>query len=50
VVLTPEGHAVLVQAVASHIESIDHHLMACLDTDERAALSAALIKVLDSNI
>jgi DNA-binding MarR family transcriptional regulator len=49
VVLTPEGHAVLAQAVAAHIESIDRHLMARLDADERAALSDALIKVLDSN-
>jgi DNA-binding MarR family transcriptional regulator len=49
VVLTPEGHAVLGQAVAAHIESIDRHLMAHLDTDERAALSAALIKVLASD-
>jgi DNA-binding MarR family transcriptional regulator len=49
VVLTPEGHAVLGRAVAAHIESIDRHLMACLDTDERAALSGALIKVLASD-
>jgi DNA-binding MarR family transcriptional regulator len=49
VVLTPAGHAVLGQAVAAHIESIDRHLMARLDTDERAALSAALIKILASD-
>jgi DNA-binding MarR family transcriptional regulator len=49
VVLTPEGHAVLGRAVAIHIESIDRHLMAHLDTNERSALSAALIKVLDSD-
>jgi DNA-binding MarR family transcriptional regulator len=49
VVLTPEGQAVLGRAVAVHIESIDRHLMAHLDDDERAALSGALIKVLDSD-
>ena len=49
VVLTPEGDAVLGRAVAAHIESIDRHLMANLDTNERAARSAALIKVLDSD-
>jgi hypothetical protein len=32
------------------MESIDRHLMANLDTNERAALSAALLKVLDANI
>ena len=41
VVLTPEGQAVLGRAVAAHIEGIDRHLMAHLDNDERAALSAA---------
>jgi MarR family transcriptional regulator, 2-MHQ and catechol-resistance regulon repressor len=49
VVLTPEGHAVLGRAVAAHIESIDRHLMAHLRHDERAALSAALIKILDGD-
>jgi DNA-binding MarR family transcriptional regulator len=49
VVLTPEGRVVLERAVASHIESIDRHLMAHLDTSERAALSAALIKILASD-
>jgi DNA-binding MarR family transcriptional regulator len=49
VVLTPEGHAVLGRAVEAHIDSIDRHLMAHLDTAERAALSATLIKVLGSD-
>jgi DNA-binding MarR family transcriptional regulator len=49
VVLTPEGDAVLGRAVAAHMESIDRHLMANLDTNERAALSAALLKVLDAD-
>jgi DNA-binding MarR family transcriptional regulator len=46
VVLTPEGRVVLEQAVAAHIDGIDRHLMARLDTKERVALSAALIKIL----
>ena len=49
VVLTPEGQAVLGRAVAAHIEGIDRHLMAHLDNDERAALSAALMKILASD-
>jgi len=48
-VLTPEGQAVLGRAVAAHIEGIDRHLMAHLDNDERAALSAALMKILASD-
>jgi DNA-binding MarR family transcriptional regulator len=46
VVLTPQGQALLERAVATHIDSIDRHLMARLNADERAALSAALVKVL----
>jgi DNA-binding MarR family transcriptional regulator len=49
VVLTPKGRVVLDEAVAAHIDSIDRHLMARLDTQERAALSAALNKVLASD-
>jgi DNA-binding MarR family transcriptional regulator len=48
VVLTAEGQAVLVQAVAAQIDSIDRHLVAHLDEDERAALATALTKVLAS--
>jgi DNA-binding MarR family transcriptional regulator len=48
VVLTPEGRAVLEQAVAAHIDGIDRHLVAPLDAAERAALSTALNKVLAS--
>src|SRR5271167_1998220 len=48
VVLTPEGHAVLARAVAEHIEGIDRHLVAHLSDGDRAALEAALLKVLDA--
>ena len=48
VVLTPEGRAVLDQAVAAHIDGIDRHLMAHLDDDERRALEAVLSKLLDA--
>jgi MarR family transcriptional regulator, 2-MHQ and catechol-resistance regulon repressor len=48
VVLTPEGHAVLERAVAEHIAGIDRHLMAHLGSSDRAALEAALVKVLDA--
>ena len=48
VVLTPEGRTVLEQAVAQHVDSIDRHLMAHLDADDRAALVVALTKVLDA--
>ncbi len=50
VVLTPEGHAVLGEAVAAHIDGIDRHLVSHLDQDERAALSTTLTKVLDSGV
>ncbi len=48
VVLTPEGQAVLDRAVGAHIDGIDRHLMAHLDNEERAALAAALTKILES--
>jgi MarR family transcriptional regulator, 2-MHQ and catechol-resistance regulon repressor len=48
VVLTPEGKAVLDQAVAAHIEGIDRHLVAHLSSGDRAALEVALVKVLDA--
>jgi DNA-binding MarR family transcriptional regulator len=47
VILTTEGRSVLDRAVAAHIGGIDRHLMAHLDDDDRAALTAALTKVLD---
>ena len=48
VVLTPEGRGVLERAVAQHLDSIDRHLMAYLDADDRAALEIVLTKVLDA--
>ena len=48
VVMTQKGQAVLDQAVASHIEGIDRHLMAHLEDPDRAALADALTKVLDA--
>jgi len=48
VVLTPEGRAVLERAIAQHVDSIDRHLMAHLDTGDRAALEVVLTKVLDA--
>jgi DNA-binding MarR family transcriptional regulator len=48
VVLTPEGAAVLQKAIATHIESVDRHLMAPLDGRDRTALEVALSKVLDA--
>ena len=47
VVLTPRGHEVLGRAIESHVQGIERHLMAHLDTNECAALSAALTKVLN---
>ena len=47
VVLTPAGRAVLERAVAAHVDGIERHLMAHLDQSDRAALDAALSKVLD---
>jgi MarR family transcriptional regulator, 2-MHQ and catechol-resistance regulon repressor len=48
VVLTPDGQAVLERAVAEHIAGIDRHLVAHLNDGDRAALEAALNKVLDA--
>jgi MarR family transcriptional regulator, 2-MHQ and catechol-resistance regulon repressor len=48
VVLTPQGRAVLGQAVAAHIDGIDRHLMAHLDDADRSALTTALGKLLDA--
>jgi DNA-binding MarR family transcriptional regulator len=48
VVLTPQGQAILDQAVAAHIEGIDRHLVAHLSDHDRAALEVALVKVLDA--
>jgi MarR family 2-MHQ and catechol resistance regulon transcriptional repressor len=48
VVLTPQGRAMLDQAVAAHIDGIDRHLIAHLDAGDRAALAAVLTKVLDA--
>ena len=48
VVLTPAGQAVLDRAVAEHIDGIDRHLVAHLSEGDRAALEAALLKVLDA--
>jgi DNA-binding MarR family transcriptional regulator len=45
VVLTPAGHAMLDRAIGAHIEGIDRHLMTPLNTADRAALRAALSKL-----
>ena len=50
VVLTPEGQAVLDKAVAAHIDGINRHLVAHLSDSDRAALEAALHKVLDAGL
>jgi DNA-binding MarR family transcriptional regulator len=46
VVLTQAGQQVLERAIAAHVESIDRHLMAPLNDDDRAALTVTLIKIL----
>jgi MarR family 2-MHQ and catechol resistance regulon transcriptional repressor len=48
VVLTPVGRDVLERAIAAHVDGIDRHLVAHLDERDRAALAAALAKVLDA--
>jgi DNA-binding MarR family transcriptional regulator len=48
VVLTPEGRAVLGQAVAAHVDGIERHLMAHLNVSDRADLVRVLSKVLDA--
>jgi MarR family 2-MHQ and catechol resistance regulon transcriptional repressor len=45
VVLTANGQATLLRAIGEHIEGIDRHLIAPLDTTDRAALSVALSKL-----
>jgi DNA-binding MarR family transcriptional regulator len=46
VILTPKGERTLQHAVAEHVEGIDRHLMAPLTAADRAALAAALTKLL----
>jgi DNA-binding MarR family transcriptional regulator len=48
VVLTPAGHDVMGQAIAAHAESIERHLFTPLGVGDRAALAAALTKVLEA--
>ena len=48
VVLTPEGRAVLDQAVAAHVDGIERHLVAHLDVTDRADLVRVLSKVLEA--
>jgi MarR family transcriptional regulator, 2-MHQ and catechol-resistance regulon repressor len=45
VVLTDAGQATLGRAIVAHMEGIDRHLIAPLDDSERAALRAALTKL-----
>ena len=45
VVLTDSGQATLRRAIVAHMEGIDRHLIAPLDDSERAALRAALTKL-----
>jgi MarR family 2-MHQ and catechol resistance regulon transcriptional repressor len=46
VVLTPAGQDVMGRAIATHAESIERHLFTPLGAGDRAALAAALTKVL----
>jgi DNA-binding MarR family transcriptional regulator len=46
VVLTGAGQDVLERAIAAHIESIDHHLVAPLNNNYRASLDVTLSTVL----
>jgi MarR family transcriptional regulator, 2-MHQ and catechol-resistance regulon repressor len=48
VILTPQGQAVLGQAIGAHIDGIERHLIAPLDEKDRAALKVALAKLLPS--
>jgi MarR family 2-MHQ and catechol resistance regulon transcriptional repressor len=48
VVLTPAGQDVMGRAIAAHAESIERHLFAPLGAGDRAALAAALTKVLEA--
>jgi MarR family 2-MHQ and catechol resistance regulon transcriptional repressor len=45
VILTPQGRAVLGQAIGAHIDGIQRHLIAPLDEKDRAALKVALAKL-----
>ena len=45
VILTPSGQATLRNAIGSHIEGIDRHLVAPLNETDRAALKVALSKL-----
>jgi DNA-binding MarR family transcriptional regulator len=45
VILTPAGVSTLGRAIGEHIEGIDRHLMAPLNDADRAALAAALSKL-----
>jgi DNA-binding MarR family transcriptional regulator len=47
VVLTKIGREVLKRAIAAHLESIDRHLVAPLNRNDRASLAVTLSKVLD---
>jgi hypothetical protein len=40
---------VIERAIAAHVGSIDHHRMAPLNDDDRAALTVALIKIVGSD-
>jgi MarR family transcriptional regulator, 2-MHQ and catechol-resistance regulon repressor len=48
VILTPQGQAMLGQAIGAHIDGIQRHLMAPLDEKDRAALKVALAKLVPS--
>jgi len=49
VVLTAHGQAVMGRAIEAHAQSIDRHLVAPLDDDDRATLAAVLTKVLEAH-
>lgn len=50
VVLTRSGKEVLQRAIAARVKSIECHLMAPLNENDRAALTVALIKVLRQDL
>src|SRR6202789_519724 len=50
VILTPQGHAMLGQAIGAHIDGIERHLMAPLNEHDRAALTVALTKLTRNGI
>jgi DNA-binding MarR family transcriptional regulator len=43
---TGVGHEILKRAIATHVESIDRHLIAPLNDNDRASLTVTLTKVL----